>query len=300
MSYYIDALGFQRRAEKATKKNIPQASNVGKFQIKKRAQYANEVIKSESRVQAIPIEYGDRFIPRRYFRKQIQNMPSLNLKCTDENENDIFNIKKQPFYWRLHDYRVNIGMQLGLSCTDRLLYFHDSTTRQACDRLLNNNPTKTELTAPSKSAEELDWSCKPRAKPLAYNDSTHDMPNFDDYENGDNIIDWSSLGQIAASFDSSLVLWGPPTLSDKETPTMMYTLKNVRALKYSPDGYKLALSVNLITSSALQIWDISDKMSIYTKASYMFVKESPMESIRCIAWSSTKEHIICGMSTGTL
>ena len=54
------------------------------------------------------------------------------------------------------------------------------------------------------------------------------------YTNGHNIIDWSSRGQIAASFDASLVLWGPPNASDKETSTVLYELKNVTALKYGP------------------------------------------------------------------
>lgn len=296
MSDYIEVY---RRAEKAIRnKKTPKANNAGKFQVKKRAQYENEIIKCESKLQAIPISYGDRFIPRRYFRKQTSSLQSLHL--TDENDNDIFSVKKQPFYWRLHNYRINIGMQLGLNESQRLLNFHDTITQEACNRSFNRNPTKIELKVPSKSAEELDWSCKPRAKPLAYNDSTHDMPGFDEYINGHNIIDWSSKGQIAASFDSSLVLWGPPSQSDKETSTVLYELKNVKALKYSPAGDQLALSVNGITSSLLQIWDISDKMSIFTKRACMILKEYPTEAIRCIEWEPTCKHIICGMSTGTV
>lgn len=300
MSDYIEAIGFHRRAEKANGNKVPKTSNVGKFEVKKRAQYENEIIKCKSKLEAIPIGYGDRFIPRRYFRKQDQSVGIHKLNQIDENDNDIFSVKKQPFYWRMHNYRINIGMQLGLDGNRSLLNFHDVTTQQACDRTFNMNPTKCERKVPSKSAEELDWSCKPRAKPLAYNDSTHDMPGFDEYVNGNNIIDWSSLGQIAASFDSSLVLWGPPSKSDKETSTVLYEMKNVRALKYSPEGRKLALSVNGVLTSMLQIWDISDKMSIYTKNSCKFLKESPLDAIRCIEWESTKRRIICGMSSGSI
>lgn len=302
MSDYIEAIGFHRRTEKASRNKVSKANSDGNFQVKKRAQYENEIIKCESKLVAIPISYGDRFIPRRYFGKQVSSLKRLNTNPVDENENenDIFNLKKQPFYWRLHNYRINIGMQLGFVENDRLLNFHDATTQLDCIRLHNMNPTKTDLKVPSKSTEELDWSCKPRAKPLSYNDSTHDMPGFDDYVNGNNIIDWSSLGQIAASFDSSLVLWGPPTKRDKETSTVLYELKNVRALRYSPDGKKLALSVNGITSSMLQIWDITDKMSIFTKTSCIFLKERPFEALRCIEWESTGKRIICGMSSGTV
>lgn len=216
MSDYIEVY---RRAEKAIRnKRTPKADDAGKFQVKKRAQYENEIIKCESKLHTIPISYGDRFIPRRYFRKQTSSIPSLHL--TDENDNDILNVKKQPFYWRSHNYRINIGMQLGLNQSQRLLSFHDTNTRDACNRSFNRNPTRIECKVPSKSTEELDWSCKPRTKPLAYNDSTHDMPGFDEYINGHNIIDWSCKGQIAASFDSSLVLWGPPSHDDdKETST---------------------------------------------------------------------------------
>lgn len=123
------------------------------------------------------------------------------------------------------------------------------------------------------------------------------MPGFKEYRNGNNVIDWSVKGQIAASFDSSLVLWGPPT-ADKETSTVLYDLKYVKALKYSPDGNKLALSINRLLSSVLQIWEISDKMSIFTTTRLQIAKERPLETICCLSWKSTFEHIICGMSTG--
>lgn len=301
MSDYIEAIGFHRTTEKANRNRILKANNVGKFQLKKRIQYENEVIRCSSKLDAIPISYGDRFIPRRYFQNHSPILTSSNLVAIDENENenDIINVKKQPCYWRLHNYRINIGMQLGLSENGRLLNFHDTITQPDCIRSFNMNPTKISLQVPSKSTEELDWSCKPRLKPLAYNDSTHDMPGFDDYVNGNNIIDWSIEGQIAASFDSSLVLWGPPQTTDKETSTVLYEMRNVKALKYGPDGKKLALGVNSITSSLIQIWDISNKMSIYTKIACKFLKEQPLEAIRAIEWESTSKHIICGMSTGS-
>lgn len=168
----------QRNRRKVNQTAVSKANNVGKFQVKKRAQYENEIIKCESKLDAIPISYGDRFIPRRYFCKQA---PILSTKSVDENENDIFCVKKQPFYWRLHNYRINIGMQLGLNDNSRLLNFHDVTTQQVCARSFNMNPQKMEYLVPSKNTEALDWPCKPRTKPLSYNDSTHDMPGFDEY-----------------------------------------------------------------------------------------------------------------------
>lgn len=295
MSDYITAIGFHRRTEKVKRGKTPRADNLGKFKVQKRAQHENEIIKFETKLQAMPASYGDRFIPRRYFHKQ----EPLH-KLGSAAEHDIIDVKKEPYYWRLHNYRINLGTVLALHNAGRLLNFHDVTTQQACNRSLNRNPIKFEVRIPSQNEEALDWPCKPRAKPLAFNDSTHDMPDFDAFSNGNNIIDWSSLGQIGASFDSSLVLWGPPSNADKETPTVLYDLKNVRALKYSPDGNLLALGVNDLTASKLQIWDISDKMSIFTTLSCKFPKDRPFEVIRSIEWECTSKHIICGMSTGTV
>lgn len=160
---------------KTSRKKSPKVDNIGKFEVKKRIQYENEVIKCVTKLKAIPLSYGDRFIPRRYFRKQISTMSSNGLQRVDENENDIFTVKNLPNYWRLHNYRINVGMQLGLSENARLLHFHDSTTQLNDYQMPNMNSTKIEYQVPSKSPEELDWSCLPRAKPLSYNDSTHDM-----------------------------------------------------------------------------------------------------------------------------
>lgn len=141
-----------------------------------------------------------------------------------------------------------------------------------------------------------DWQCKPRLKPLAFNDSTHDLPGFDIYSLGFNIIDWSSKGQIAASFDH-LVLWGPPT-GDKEKTTVLYKIDNIRALRYSPNGDQLALSIRKTNQSDLQIWQVSQKMAIFTCGTLSFPKKRPTEEIRTIEWDPMGQVIICGMSTG--
>lgn len=174
MSDYIEAIDFHRYARKEAQRNrVQKSSNAGIFQVKKRAQYENEIIKCEMKLDALPIMFGDRFIPRRYFRKQTTIRPFVDLSETDENENDIFAVKKQPFYWRLHNYRINIGEQLGFSNSGKILNLHDVTTQQECNRKFNRNPMQIKYQVGSRSAEELDWPCMPRAKPLSYNDSTH-------------------------------------------------------------------------------------------------------------------------------
>lgn len=286
--------------KKSKRRDVLQAKDAGNFQVLKRNQYENEVIRCRTPLQTIPYSYGDRFIPRRYYRKQTSRIPSLNLNRCDENENDIFNIKDKSCYWRFHNYRINIEMALGLNDGEmKMLNVHDESTQQICQRTFNNQPIKIERRKTNISIEELDWSCKPRTTPLAYNDSTHDMPGFDVYEHGDNIIDWNCNGQIAASFDSSLVLWGPPS-NDRDNCTVLYELKNIRALRYRPNGQQLALSINDITSSRLQVWEVGNKMSIYTTNSISFPKTMPFETFRCIEWDSTGETLACGSSSGTV
>lgn len=298
LPFVYDATETASSRKKSKRRDIHQARAVGQFQVLKRNQYENEVFKRRVPLQVIPMSYGDRFIPRRYFRKQLSKISSLNLNRSDEN--DILNIKDKSCYWRFHNYRINLEMGLELNDGQtKLLNVHDDTTRQNCDRIFNNDPVKIECQQRNFSAEELDWYCKPRTIPLAYNDSTHDMPGFDVYEHGDNIIDWSCTGQIAASFDSSLVLWGPSN-GERDNCTVLYELKHIRALKYRPSGQQLALTINDIASSRLQVWEVSNKMSIYTTNSMSFPKTVPFESFRCIEWDSRGEIIACGSSSGTV
>lgn len=57
--------------KKAQRRDKHQSIKDGEFQVKKRVQYENEVFTSVQSLSAIPLSYGDRFVPRRYFRKQL-------------------------------------------------------------------------------------------------------------------------------------------------------------------------------------------------------------------------------------
>lgn len=273
--------------------HVQRANNIGKFEVKKRSQYENEVIKCKSTIERVPISYGDRFIPRRQFHTR-----RFNRKSLDSDENDIFCIKAEPFYWRQHNYRINIGMQLDENDDRNLLNFHDTMTQEMCERSFNLNPTKIVLKIPNRNTEELDWPCKPRSKPLSYSESTHEMPGFDDIQNGYNIVDWSRCGQIAAGFDSSLVLWSPPT-KDNETHPIAFDLRHLKALKFAPNGKLLALAIKGMTTSLIEICQLNG-VQLVSKGTYRFPKETFNESVSNIEWESTGRHIICGMSTGTI
>lgn len=53
-----------------------------------------------------------------------------------------------------------------------------------------------------------------------------------------NIISWSPLGRIAASFGVDLVVWMP-----RSDDTVVYRLEGIKTLEYSADGKTLAASV---------------------------------------------------------
>lgn len=299
--FYSDgSVSSGRKNAKRRIKNANEANDIGRFILRKRVQNTAEARKVEQRLPAIPVAYGDRFIPRRYFRQHPNKIQSLNLVGCDDHRNiDIFTEKDRQFYWRSHNYRINLAMALDLNMDVNLLNFHETTSLNECNRLSNRNPRTIKLEVEDANVEEMDWECRPRSKPLAYNDSTHDMPGFNSYANGDNIIDWNCHGQIAASFDSTLVVWGP-TEGEEETVTLLYELRNIRALKYSPCGTKLALSINDVNRNRLQIWEVGSKVSIYLSKNTSFPKLVPSESIRCIEWDKTGERIVFGLSSGTV
>lgn len=280
---------------KTKPRNVQKTNKFGEYEVKKRVQYENEVIKSKLTVDQVPISHGDRFIPRRPSVSRIINYSPNHI---DETYDDFLCVKTQPFYWRRHNYQIYVGIQLETNAETKLLNFHDTTTREICNHLYKNNPTKFIFKTPSRSVEKLDWSCIPRSKPLSNSESTHDMPGFNNCWNGHGIVDWSSHGVIAATFDSSLVLWTPPT-KDKETKPMPFEIKHLKALKFSPNGNLLALGIQGKSASHLHICQMIG-LSLISEYAYRFPKKSCSDTITTIEWASTEKYIICGMSTGAV
>lgn len=299
LPHFYDAESMSRLLKNAKRniKNADAANDIGYFAVRKRVENQSETRQVKYPLSVLPVSYGDRFIPRRYLRQNPNKIQSLNLVCGDHQQIDIITEKDRQFYWRSHNYQINLAQALDLTHGGNLLNFHDKMSLDECNKSLNRYPMAIKYEAINKSIEELDWDCRPRSKPLAYNDSTHDMPGFNSYNVGDNIIDWNCHGQIAASFDSTLVVWGP-TEGEEETVTLLYELRNIRALKYSPCGTKLALSINDIGRNRLQIWEVGDKVSIYLDKNTSFAKLTAFESIRCIEWDKSGKRIVIGLSTG--
>lgn len=110
------------------------------------------------------------------------NWFNINWARTDASFNYYLYFQKETAgYWRLHSLRGNIKICLNMKDSETVLKFHDLITREMCRRTLNNNPQIETSEMRFKNVMGLDWSCTPRPKPLAINDSTHDLPNFNDF-----------------------------------------------------------------------------------------------------------------------
>lgn len=146
--------------------------------MKKSWKYENEVIKCQTMLSHVPIEYGDRFIPRRYSRYRNganQHLPNKTNKSfnLDKNEDnvDLFHLKTSSGYWRIYSHGYNTRRSLDLDHAEKVLHMHDWLTKSMCQRSLNNMPYVHDVMMPQRNAGGLDWPCRPRPVPLAYNDS---------------------------------------------------------------------------------------------------------------------------------
>lgn len=268
------------------------------------------MIKRQELAEHLPNEYGDRFIPRRYLNgRRTCTQSSFNLTNNTE-EFDIFRLKATKGYWRLFTHCHNIKSSLGLDIVQNVLHLHDWITRALCKRSMSNLANVNCIMKPQPNAGGLDWPCKPRPVPLAYNDSTHDLPDFHRFSNY-NIIAWSSQGKIAASFGRDLVLWGPPSAQVRQKITTVYRVGMIRSLAFNASGTMLALGMHETNKSTLEIYqliqekndmkfsNVPNKEGICEIGLHSIDKVG-LDDIRAIEWGPNEKHIICGMQSGHL
>lgn len=258
--------------------------------------YGNEVLKCLLSPNHLPNSCGDRFIPRRYAIGTLSKfISSFNLMSSTEN-NDIFKLKNIQGYWRLHNHNQNILSNIGMDVSQTVLCFHDPITSSECVRTHNNLPRIESASLKYRNIEELDWACKPRPVPMAFNDSTHDLPEFHKYSYA-NIISWSNSGKIAAAFGQDLVLWGPPSGEGHGSGaiTMVYKLSTLSAVTFNFGGDLLAVGSQ--SKRQLQIWDVRNTGGITEVDVYRFSR-FVNDFVTAIEWDTTGESIICGMESG--
>ncbi|KAM8716344.1 hypothetical protein ACLKA7_003253 [Drosophila subpalustris] len=245
------------------------------FKKGRRDDWQNEVHKSQ-RNGNLQFNYGDRFIPKRFNSDNID----CNQKYLETNEEkDILrmNFSMTCKYWRQNTMMTAINNAFGLR-SSRLLQF--SNIRSHLAELYR----RTNI--------DGDWPCAPRPRPLAYANATHEMPEIC-VSFSHNLMDWSINGQMAVSFGQDVIVWH----NELET-TMVYSVKNPGALKYSPNGRYLALSCSNFKYPVLELWKLQPAQEFLVINGKYFQKW--IKSIRCIEWSNDSERIVCGTECGLI
>lgn len=162
--------------------------------------------------RVLPFGYGDRFIPRRYHTAgngvpdvslpyQLGGLPHRSLafrtrggygtaageasdirpdKLDDPDSVDILDMRQIDGYWRLNGLRDSLDKVFGLNGggRQRVLHLHDWLTECVCRRTLNKRPSLATYQRRYENVLGLDWPCVPRTRPVAFTNSSHDLPGF--------------------------------------------------------------------------------------------------------------------------
>lgn len=260
------------------------------FRVKKRENSRiNEVAKILKPVDFVPNQYGDRFIPRRYAQTSSSRFKA---ECKAARDTDLMRMERKG-YWKSHSFAAVFNDVFALNPgADKILNFCDVTNQEICRKLEIKKPVKINVEPTYKNVHKLDWSCKPRSKPLSFVESVHDLPRIKvDYTN---IIDWSAKGQIAAVFSKKLVIWTPNT-----EVTIAYCALFTTAIAFNPSGETLAMasfsssrpSLRLISGFHPNAKANVSKVNIFTYLD---------SEISCLSWDSTGGYVACGLGNGQI
>ncbi|XP_030377003.1 protein cortex isoform X2 [Scaptodrosophila lebanonensis] len=215
---------------------------------------------------------GDRFIPKRFRRENIE----YNLKYVGKTEEkDILKTSLPSIctYWRQNSFVSAINQTFNIR-EHRLLDFGFTGNERSGHRLSG------------------DWPCRPRLKPCAFQDATHDMPDFNsgfDY----NLMDWSTSDQIAVSFGMNVVIW-----RNKDDSTMIFGVKRPKSLKYSPNGKYLAIGCMECDYPIVELWELQPSKEFFVAEGKYFHKY--VKAVCCIEWTRDSTEILCGTSNGDI
>ncbi|XP_058828934.1 protein cortex isoform X2 [Topomyia yanbarensis] len=264
--------------------------NTMEFRIKKRDNCRiNEVKKILKPVKFVPNRYGDRFIPRRYAQTRSSRFKA---ERKADRDTDLMRMERKG-YWKSHAFAAIFNDMFNLSPdTDKILDFRDATNQLICRKLKIRNPIETYLEPTYTNVQKLDWSCKPRSKPLSFIESVHDLPRIKvEYTN---IIDWSAKGQIAAIFSKKLVIWTPNT-----EETIAYCALRTTSIAFNPMGDILAMATFTQSRPILRLLSCFHP-NIKANVSNMKMFSYLDSEISCLTWDCTGQYIACGLGNGQI
>ncbi|XP_011193098.2 protein cortex isoform X1 [Zeugodacus cucurbitae] len=251
--------------------------------IKKRdSQWENEVVKGGTSLSyIIAPPYGDRFIPRRYFSHRLNK----NLKFATKNmEKDVLKVRFAANYWRQNSLKIAIDKSFELK-EERILQLSDQTVK-------GFESHSYMLETIDVYSDEYDWRCIPRSKPLAFAETTHDSPGFDSTFDP-NMVDWSVNGQIVASFGQDLIIW-----KRTDDVTMLFNVKSIKSLAFSPDGKILAIGCKIDEYPVLELWEVVNSTKSLVVNGKVFSRDHL--NLHSMIWNQSGSQIICGTGFGCL
>ncbi|XP_055533042.1 protein cortex isoform X1 [Wyeomyia smithii] len=261
------------------------------FFIKKRDNCRiNEVTKILKPVKFVPNRYGDRFIPRRYAQTSSSRFKA---ECKTDRKTDVMRMKERKGYWKSHSFAAIFNDMFNLNPdTDKILNFRDATNQEICKKLKIRQPFETFMEPTYKNVHKLDWSCRPRSKPLSFIESVHDLPRIKvEYTN---IIDWSAKGQIAAIFSKKLVIWTPNT-----EETIAYCALHTTGIAFNPTGDTLAMATFSLSRPVLRLISRFHP-NLKANVSKLKIFEYIDCDISCLTWDCTGQFIACGLGNGQI
>ncbi|XP_059218845.1 protein cortex isoform X2 [Stomoxys calcitrans] len=248
--------------------------------VKKRTdQWENEI--AEPPDEEIAISYGDRFIPRRFLLPTCER----NLKFSAIKPiRDVLRLCTNENYWRENTL---------IPMINHIAEMIDGRIYSLTDPVVKSTGfiARTQYRDRSNNMG-LDWPCKPRAKPCAHSDITFDLPDYDS-SCEQNLVDWSSRGQIALSFGHDVIIW-----QSKVDITMAFNIKCPRSLAYSPSGEFLAIGCKSVGFPALELWDVSCTDDFSVVSGKIFHKK--YGDVLCIEWTVSGKQIVSGTRYGTM
>ncbi|XP_017041310.1 protein cortex [Drosophila ficusphila] len=271
MFFEMSVCDSPNKYSKLDKKSMTPFKKVRRKNWKQEASYKTDTITSHEESYG-----GDRFIPKRFKRENIE----FNLKYIGKRkEHDILEtgVPLAASYWRQSGFIANINKTFRIQ-DRRLLQF--------------SNMQGTRFEVVNSESADSDWPCNPRARPYAIQNATHEMSGICspiDY----NLMDWSSGGMVAMSSGQDIMLW-----RNLDESTMVFSVDCPSALKYSPDGQYLAIGCMDRNYPVLDIWEVRSPVEFFVSYRKLLIKS--MGYISCIEWSHDGKQLTCGTYCGMI
>lgn len=235
------------------------------------------------------LNYGDRFIPRRYHYQHTASSTEI----ANDAQTPLIDKSNDRIATRNGDFPGLLRKALGVNNRTRQLKFTDGSVPRpffATDRDAPNFYYYPQRYVCSSSTRyrDLDWICKPRTKPKVDANSSHEYLGFAGTAVGTQ-IEWAWTGHIVSYCEGSLLLWNP-----NEDIITKYDLDSVITLAYHPYCPYLATANHRKMSTSVNVWTFK-KGAMLNCFSYR-----PKSMVTSLCWHKHGVHLLTGNTRGVI